>query len=99
MMRAIEDFCNAGVKDIDFGPGEGRYKEQFGNHSTLESSAWIFAARPKALFLNAVRTTAGTADSITRKLLEKTNLLPRVKRLWRRRAAKVNAPASIRKSK
>ncbi len=94
MMKVIEDFCNAGVKEIDFGSGEGRYKEQFGNRSAIESSAWIFAARPKGLALNAIRTSAATVDGVARKILDKTNLLPRIKRAWRDRAANAGAKAS-----
>jgi hypothetical protein len=94
MMRVIEDFCKAGIKEIDFGPGEGRYKEQFGNHSIVESSAWIFATRPKGLLLNALRTTTGMADGFARTILEKTSLLPKLKKLWRQRAAKGASPAS-----
>jgi hypothetical protein len=94
MMKVIEDFCHEGVKEIDFGSGEGRYKEQFGNRTAIESSAWIFAARPKGLFLNAVRTSAGTVDRVARKVLDRTNLLPRIKKAWRNRAAKVAAPVS-----
>jgi hypothetical protein len=93
MVQVIEDFCNAGVREIDFGYGEGRYKEQFGNRVAMESSVWIFAARPKGLALNAIRTSTGAVDSLARKILDKTKLLPRIKKLWRSRAAQT-APAA-----
>ena len=44
LMKVVEEFCGAGVKEIDFGPGEGRYKEQFGNLPSNEAS--IFVSHP-----------------------------------------------------
>jgi hypothetical protein len=87
LMQVVEEFCRAGVKEIDFGPGEGRYKEQFGNSPSMEASVWIYSPTLKGLLVNTVRTTAGLIDDTMRKILERTNVLPKVKKLWRERLA------------
>jgi hypothetical protein len=94
LTRVVEEFCQAGVKEIDFGFGEGRYKEQFGNTPAQEASVFIFAPSFKGLILNATRTFAGITDRSVKKFLERTDLLPRLKKLWRNRVAKPAATAS-----
>lgn len=89
----LEDCCGEGVKEIDWGFGQAEYKERFGNHRLTESSVYIFAPRIKGFTLNATRTASGLIDNALRKTLERTQLLPRVKRLWRKRAAHSAQPS------
>jgi hypothetical protein len=91
LMKVVEQLCDAGVKEIDFGFGEGRYKEQFGNCEYQEASLFVFAPKLKGVLLNAMRTSAVMADNLARNLLEHTKLLPRIKRFWRLRLAKKTA--------
>jgi hypothetical protein len=93
LMKVVEEFCGAGVKEIDFGPGEGRYKEQFGNMPSNEASVFVFAPRPRGILLNGVRTSAGLVDTLMRKILDGTKLLPSIKKIWRSRLAKKAARA------
>jgi len=81
----IEDFCSTGVKEIELGPGAGRYKRRFGNFHWNERSVYIFAPNLKGIALNSVRFAEGVTSGAIRRVLELTNLLPRVKRLWRSR--------------
>ncbi|HZW93532.1 MAG TPA: GNAT family N-acetyltransferase [Candidatus Eremiobacteraceae bacterium] len=90
LMKVVEEFCAEGVKGIDFGFGEARYKEQFGNNPLTESSVFLFSPTPKGILLNATRTSAGLMDKAAKKLLEGTNLLPRIKKVWRARSSKLN---------
>jgi len=92
LIYVVEEFCKAGVKNVDFGFGPAEYKERFGNSVLMESSVCIFSSRPKGLLLNVVRSMTCSIDSAARKLLERTNLLSKIKKLWRSRAAKVTAP-------
>lgn len=93
LISVVEEFCGNGVKNIDFGFGAAEYKERFGNSVLMESSVYIFSPRPKGVLLNLVRSMTSSIDSAARKLLERTNLLPKIKKLWRERAAKVAPPA------
>jgi hypothetical protein len=88
LMKVLEEFCTAGVREVDFGPGEARYKEQFGNSPSEEASIFIFAPNAKGALLDAIRASAGFADNLAKKILGDTGLLPRVKKLWRSRLAK-----------
>jgi len=88
LTKMVEDFIKTGVEEIDFGPGQAEYKERFGNRRLLEASVCIFAPSMKGLMLNAVRTSTGLADGAVRKTLQRTNLLPKIKRFWRARLAK-----------
>jgi CelD/BcsL family acetyltransferase involved in cellulose biosynthesis len=90
LMKVVKEFCAEGVKEIDFGFGEARYKEQFGNNPLTESPVFLFSPTPKGILLNATRTSAGLMDKAAKQLLEGTNLLPRIKRIWRARSSKVN---------
>jgi GNAT acetyltransferase-like protein len=83
----IEDLCALGVKEVELGPGAGRYKQRFGNYHWAESSVYIFAPGLKGIVLNTVRAATGVASSTIHKVLEFTSLLPRIKRFWRSRLA------------
>jgi CelD/BcsL family acetyltransferase involved in cellulose biosynthesis len=87
LAHMIEDFCKENVRSIDFGFGGAEYKDRFSNCRFDEASVHIFAPHTKGLLLNGVRTATGIADNAARNALARTNLLPRIKKLWRKRAA------------
>jgi hypothetical protein len=88
LAAVAENFCREGVKAIDFGFGEAEYKERFANRTQIESSVCIFAPKPKGVLLNAIRTSSFAVDTLTRKVLDRTKLLPRMKKIWRSRLAR-----------
>ncbi len=94
LISVVEELCTSGVKNVDFGFGPAEYKERFGNSVLMESSVYIFSPKPKGFLLNTIRSTTCLIDSAARKLLERTNLLSKIKKLWRNRAAKAAPPAS-----
>jgi len=83
LIRMFEDLCKAGVKEVDFGPGGGMYKERFGNRRVMEASISIFAPSLKGLMLNIMQTATRLMDDAVRKMLVRTGLLSKAKRLWR----------------
>lgn len=85
LIAMIEEFCKEGVQAVDFGFGPGEYKERFGNFQLRETSVFIFAPSAKGIALNAMRTVTVLVGNIVKKTLERTNLLPKIKRLWRNR--------------
>jgi hypothetical protein len=94
LANMIEEFCNEGVKAIDFGFGQAEYKDRFSNVRRIEASISLFAPTAMGLALNAMRTSTGAIDSAARKILNRTNLLPRIKKLWRQHASHSSSPAS-----
>lgn len=87
LVKAIEHLCGNGAKEIDFGFGEGRYKERFGNRRTLEASVHVYAPTGKGVTLNLLRTATLLVDRTARMILKRTNLLSRLKKSWRSRVA------------
>ncbi|HKZ02553.1 MAG TPA: GNAT family N-acetyltransferase, partial [Pyrinomonadaceae bacterium] len=85
LTRMIEDFCLEGLDKIDFGLGDALYKERFGNIEFQEAPVNIFAPQPKGFALKAVHIATATADLVLRRILERTKLLPKIKKLWRNR--------------
>jgi len=90
LMKTVEEFCATGVGKIDFGFGEARYKEQFGNSPSNEATVLIFSPRAKGMLLNGMRTMTGLAENLVRKTLDRARLLPTLKKFWRSRLANQN---------
>jgi hypothetical protein len=92
-LKTLEALCQAGAKRVDFGPGDSRYKQQFGTSKCEETTVCIFASTMKGVTLNLGQTVFGFTDAVLKKALQCTQLLPKVKRLWRRRAAHSAVPS------
>jgi CelD/BcsL family acetyltransferase involved in cellulose biosynthesis len=94
----IEGFCTGTgddvVKELDFGLGDAEYKAALCSRGWLEASVYIFAPTLKGIGLKGMRATARAVDGAARKLLVSTNLLPRLKRLWRDRLRRGGQPAA-----
>lgn len=93
MTNAIGTLCRERATEIDFGHGEGRYKEQFGNLRVRDASVQIFATTPKGIALAATHTTTTLTEALLKNALRRSNLMPTIKKLWRRSAAKNIAAA------
>jgi hypothetical protein len=89
--EVIEDLCNSGVGKLNFGAGEGRYKERFSNCHWTEASVYIFSPKLKGITLNAIRTVVGLIENTVKRVLARTKLLATVKKLWRSRLSGQNA--------
>jgi CelD/BcsL family acetyltransferase involved in cellulose biosynthesis len=87
-MKMIEDLAKNNVAEIDFGSGDALYKQRFGDHNWNESSVFIYAPTTKGIFLNAIRFTNTILHQYAVRLAEKTNILQKIKRLWRDRLIK-----------
>jgi len=87
--KAIESLCSEGGKQIDFGPGDSRYKRQFGTSNSEELSIFIFAPSLKGMVLNCGRTIFGCIDWILREGFKRTDIPQRIKKMWRKRATEV----------
>lgn len=88
LMSMIEDFCKEGVRAVDFGFGQAEYKDRFSNERAIKAPVYIFSSSLRGLFLNGSRTIANSIDGTLRAMLERTDLLQKMKRLWRARSVK-----------
>jgi len=73
------------ISEIDLGPGDGRHKRAIYNHVWHESLVYIFAPTFSGLMFNFLRTMTHLIEQLARKLLLKTGLLERIKKVWRSR--------------
>jgi len=85
MTKGMETLYEGGVREIDFGLGDADYKQGFGNGKWDEVLIYIFAPTLRGFWLNALRTPMVVIDQLAKKALEKTSLLPKIKRIWRDR--------------
>jgi CelD/BcsL family acetyltransferase involved in cellulose biosynthesis len=88
LMKVLEDLCRQSVKEVDFGLGDADWKQRFGDQQWQEASTSIFAPTMKGLGINGLRTLSTFVDQAVKRILEKTQILARMKRLWRNRAIK-----------
>ena len=72
---------------VDFGVGGGEWKVRLANRQHQACWVAVFAPTAKGIVVNMARTAAAFGDSSIRTVLRRTNLLPRIKRLWRRQLA------------
>jgi CelD/BcsL family acetyltransferase involved in cellulose biosynthesis len=91
MLRMIDELIQEGVRKVDWGLGDAHYKQQFGNHSWLETTVWLFAPTAKGLALRSMLRLSILADTVARQVLKKMGLTDKLKSLWRRRVTKGEA--------
>ncbi len=91
LISMVEDFCKENVRAVDFGFGQAEYKDRFSNERAMEASVYIFSQGTKGLFLNGSLTIASSIDGALRAMLDRVDLLPRIKRIWRARSAKTKS--------
>ena len=99
MIRAMEEMCKESVEELDFGLGDARYKERFGNRDWNEVASYVFAPSLKSLTLNAVRTPTVAIDRAIRKVLQRTALMARIKRIWRRQLRETAGEESAKETR
>jgi hypothetical protein len=88
LMKMIEDLCaDDGVQVLDFGPGDAEYKRRFGDRSWHEADLYLFAPRPRPLFVKMARAAILGANDALASAAARLGVVGRVKRWWRERAA------------
>jgi hypothetical protein len=87
-LRTIENLCDEGVQEFDFGLGDAFYKERFGDESWSESEVWIYAPSLRCRLLNVIRTAIEWPVLRIRSLLVRARLEQRLKTFWRSKLAK-----------
>ena len=86
-MRVVEELCKEAVRQIDFGLGEGRYKERFGNIVSVDASVYILAPTLRGVAINILRSSTVLMDVVLKKIMDRTGMAQKIKRLWRARVS------------
>lgn len=88
LRSVIQNLCDDSrhsVDSIDFGQGDAQYKSTLGNHEFQEASVYLFAPTLQGAGLNLFRSAVALLDDGAKKILNRTHLLQKIKRLWRSR--------------
>jgi hypothetical protein len=88
LQHMIQDICGEGSADhVDFGFGDAQYKRDWCKRANLQSSFFLFAPRPKGIFVNCLRAPLMGPGRIARSALTSVGALQKVKQMWRQRLA------------
>lgn len=91
-LRMLEDLIDdKTISYIDFGFGDAAYKRRFGDSSWEESSVYLFPHTTKGFLLNTARTFTALTYQLSIQILQRFNLLEKVKKIWRRKLRTANA--------
>ena len=85
--RTLEDLCQQGVKDLDFGLGDARYKQQFGNERRYESSISVCAARPRLMALILMKSMNNGLKAAALAIAGRFSAVEVIKKRWRAKLA------------
>jgi hypothetical protein len=88
LVRVLEHLCRQAAKQMDFGLGDAEWKQRFGDTRWQEACVRVFAPTLKGVGINALRMPPIFVDQVLKQALGKTQILPRIKKLWRHRAMK-----------
>lgn len=88
LVKAMEDLCNERAAGIDFGPGEARYKQRFGNVEWKEATVYVFAPTFRGLELKFMKISTTILRQSAKMILENTGLMSTIKRVWRKHVTK-----------
>jgi len=90
-VKLADELTREGVKEIDFGLGDGVYKQRFGDESWRESTVRFFSPNLKGFYLRAFFGVFFMLDKLGRSLVLETGVLDKIKTLWRRRLETKNS--------
>jgi len=89
IMKVVEEMCSqrhaGSVGEIDFGFGDAQYKQILGTQEWHEAALYVYGPGMKGRALGTARHVNMFVDQAARGFLERTQLIARVKRVWRNR--------------
>jgi CelD/BcsL family acetyltransferase involved in cellulose biosynthesis len=86
LLKVIEDLIvDPTVQAIDFGFGDADYKRKFSSESWKEGDVRVFAATPRAIRINLLRSGILGIDRSGRWAASRVGIVNRVKKRWRKR--------------
>lgn len=96
-IKMVEHLYSAGgISSMDFGFGDAIYKQRYGDRNWEESDLSVFAATPGMLLANTMRKSAALLRWIMEKVLQRFDVLSRIKKQWRLTAEKNGARMQIK---
>jgi|SRR5215469_1299383 len=81
--RVLEDLVRREASKIDFGPGDARYKAQFGTVCHEEMTQYVFPPTLKGTTLNTLRLATTFGNKAAKRIVQSLGVLPSLKRAVR----------------
>lgn len=90
ILKVMEGAFNGAdkISGFDFATGHAGYKETLSTDVWRETDVYIFAPSLRGVAMNALKTMVVGIDQTLKIVLRRTGLLERIKKGWRRQAAK-----------
>jgi hypothetical protein len=84
-LHVLEELSRERVSEFDFGIGEAFYKERFANEGWDEGSLLVYAPTFKGMQAQIGHIVGSVISVTAKRVLERTGLTARIKKLWRSR--------------
>lgn len=84
LTQILEEFCSENIAAVDFGFSDNAYKERICTVVKHEASLHLFASTLKGFRLAAMRASTSLVHEALKTLLQRTDLIQNVKKMWRR---------------
>lgn len=97
LVKVLEDLCREGARAADFGLGDADWKQEFGDMQWQEAAVSIFAPSLRGVGINLCRTPAMMLEQAAKKILKRTEISARIKKLWRSRVAQAQEAPKVQK--
>ncbi len=91
LVRVLRDLAADGIRALDYGLGDARYKQVHGTYCWEEASIHMFAGTVRAATARTLLTLAAETNRWGRRLAGRTDSIDRLKKLWRRHLARRRA--------
>lgn len=83
--RLLQELCDRRVEAIDFGFGDGEYKQVYGTSSELEGTLRLFGRGARARTASAIDGAVAGAASLAKRGAARVDRLSAIKKRWRGR--------------
>jgi hypothetical protein len=89
-IKMLDDFYkDKNIMLVDFGIGDAEYKDLYGNKQWMECTSLHFRPNLKNILIFIILNSTTALNTFFRNILEKTNMLNKIKKLWRIKKEKV----------
>jgi CelD/BcsL family acetyltransferase involved in cellulose biosynthesis len=93
LTKGLESLCQQGVKELDFGLGDARYKQQFGDNNYKEATISLFAQTLQGISLNCILSLNNVMTLIAKRILKRFKIIETLKKHWRSKLRPVDDEA------
>ena len=83
-LHVFQQLCFNGIRCVDFGPGDARYKRQFGASMQAQATLYIYPTTIKGILLNLTRSLVTVTNAAAKAVSARLGMLQKLKKTLRR---------------